>query len=75
MTPVAIRERVDLGQPMMQTRGHLVGRIGLVFDPEAYVIEHGGYFRGDSERVDTNVDFLLPVRARPFPDFAEQLLV
>ena len=39
VTAVAVRERVNLHQPVMEAHRDLVGRIGLVFDPRFGVVE------------------------------------
>ncbi|MGY4302132.1 hypothetical protein ACVWXN_010227 [Bradyrhizobium sp. i1.4.4] len=55
VTAIAVREGVNLRQPVMLARGDFVRWIGLVFDPIAYVIEHRRHLGGDKMRGDADI--------------------
>ena len=72
---VAIGKGMNLRQAVMKANGNLVGWIGVMFDPKVRVIERGGHLGGNPMRLDPNVELVLSVDTRPFPDITEHLLV
>jgi hypothetical protein len=72
---VAVGERMDRDETMMQARGNLIGWKIAVFDPKPNVIKKRPDFDWNAVGLDAEIAVRLLVRAGPFSDLAEHALV
>ncbi len=70
---VAVRERMDGHETVMEPHRDLVRRIGVVVDPVAGIVQGHGELDRDMGRVDPDIALGSGVVASPCPDIAEQL--
>lgn len=72
MPAIAVRERVNLDQPVMKARGGFQRRECAVPGPMASVVEQMSELDRDLEWIDADILFGPAKLPRPLPDFAEQ---
>ena len=75
MPAVAVQKRMDPYEAVMKLHRNFVRRIGLVFDPVAYVVERRAQFGADPVGSNADIAFALAQCSGPGPYFAEHALV
>ena len=75
MTTISVRECVNQGQPVMESRGDLIWRERAVLDPVAAVINQLTQFLRDARYIDTDIFARQAITTRPCPDLSEESLV
>ena len=68
---IAVDERMDEHQPMMEAHGQLVGRVDLMIAPVSGVINELAKLHGDQVRRGADVSLRVAKPARPGPDLAK----
>ena len=69
---IAVRERMDFHEAVVEARGGLQRVIRAVLGPVACIVEEVAKVHGNMQRIDTDIFFGQPEFTRPLPYVAEQ---
>lgn len=75
MTTIAICERVDKGQPVVEADRSFPGGVDVMCQPVSCIVHHAAQFDAYLRGIDTYVLAGAPEGARPSPNIAEQTAV
>lgn len=71
VAPVAVAERVDGNETVVESHGDFIYGIRICIDPTFDVVNERAHSDGDLDGLDTDVRLALPVLPSPIPDLSE----